>query len=198
MRAGGVGVLATPLALGDRECPRSFVPRLVPRAARAQRLHQGETWRQIIGVDHERTPQKPLAFGRIAPDEARQTQEQRSLSGERVGEVRSQLERPIDLATKPTELPGAAKLTPSLRNNPPSAQNAAKWASASTSSATIASSACRRLSRSVAARADSSASSALSQRARAARDTGVPGGSAAHAGTASTAATTIHLVTARS
>src|SRR5947207_4079298 len=89
---------------GDLERALGLGVRLVLRAPRPERPREVEARAEVVRVDFQRAAELPLGVLRVAAEQARRVEEQRALSGERIGEVRRQLEGAIDLAPQTAKL----------------------------------------------------------------------------------------------
>ena len=89
---------------GDLERALGLGVRLVLRAPRPERPREVEARAEVVRVDFQRAAELPLGVLRVAAEQARRVEEQRALSGERISEVRRQLEGAIDLAPQPAKL----------------------------------------------------------------------------------------------
>src|SRR5439155_8832229 len=103
-RLGPLDAVRVVLPTGDLERALGLGVRLVLRAPRPERPREVEARAEVVRVDFQRAAELPLGVLRVAAEQARRVEEQRALSGERISEVRRQLEGAIDLAPQPAKL----------------------------------------------------------------------------------------------
>src|SRR5437867_7817757 len=118
-RLGARDALRIGLSLRDLERTLRLGVRLSLPPAGTERPDEIEPGAEIVGVDLQRAAEQPLGLLRVATQQARRVEQQGALAGQRVREVRRQLEGAIDLATEPAKVDqrsdaeaGAAHLPP--------------------------------------------------------------------------------------
>src|SRR5205823_5079354 len=118
-RLGARDALRIGLSLRDLERTLRLGVRLSLRPAGTERPDEIEPGAEIVGIDLQRAAEQPLGLLRVTTQQTRRVEQQGALAGQRVREVRRQLEGAIDLATEPAEVDqrsdaeaGAAHLPP--------------------------------------------------------------------------------------